>query len=65
MVIGLAKERFTKNLWTDRGGSGKPHLVTVKDQADQARYVAEFILECRETGNVAEVAGSFVPRLQP
>ena len=49
-VIGLAKERFTKNLWTDRAGSGMPLLVTVKDEADQARYVADTILECRERG---------------
>lgn len=49
-VIGLAKERFTKNLWTDRTGSAKPRLVTVRDEADQARYVADQVLECRETG---------------
>ncbi|MBI5922994.1 MAG: ATP-dependent helicase [Betaproteobacteria bacterium] len=49
-VIGLAEERFTKNLWTERIGSGKPRLVSVKDEADQARYVAEQVLECREGG---------------
>jgi DNA helicase-2/ATP-dependent DNA helicase PcrA len=49
-VIGLAKERFTKNLWTDRAGSAKPKLVTVRDEADQARHVADSVLECRETG---------------
>jgi len=49
-VIGLARERFTKNLWTERVGSGKPLLVTVKDEADQAHYVANVVLECRERG---------------
>ena len=52
-VIGLARERFTKNLWTERGvgsGSGKPRLVSVRDEADQARYVAGHVLECRESG---------------
>ncbi|MBK8894857.1 MAG: ATP-dependent helicase [Propionivibrio sp.] len=49
-VIDLAKERFTKNLWTDRIGSAKPRLVTVRDEADQARYVADGILEMRESG---------------
>ncbi len=49
-VIGLASERFTKNLWTERKGSAKPRLVSVRDEADQARYVAEHVLECRETG---------------
>ena len=27
-VIGLAKERFTKNLWTDRVSTRKPQLVS-------------------------------------
>ena len=49
-VIGLAPERFTKNLWTERTSSVKPALVTVQDGADQARYVAERVLESRERG---------------
>ena len=49
-VIGEASERFTKNLWSERLSSEKPQLVTVKDEADQARYVVERILECREGG---------------
>jgi len=49
-VIGLASERFTKNLWTDRMSSEKPHLVAVRDEADQARCVAERILGYREEG---------------
>lgn len=49
-VIGLARERFTKNLWTERASSDKPRLVTVGTEADQARYIADRILEDRETG---------------
>ena len=49
-VIGLARERFTKNLWTDRASSARPRLVTVRDEADQARCVAERVLEMRERG---------------
>ena len=49
-VIDLAAERFTKNLWTDRVSSAKPRLVTVRDEADQARCVAERVLEQRERG---------------
>lgn len=49
-VIDLAKERFTKNLWTERESAERPSLVTVRDEADQARYVAEEVLENRETG---------------
>ena len=50
-VIGLARERFTKNLWTERvvvraGRSSS----TVRDEADQARCVAERVLAQREQG---------------
>jgi DNA helicase II / ATP-dependent DNA helicase PcrA len=49
-VIGLARERFTKNLWTDRASSAKPRLVAVRDEADQARYIVEQVLANREEG---------------
>jgi DNA helicase II / ATP-dependent DNA helicase PcrA len=49
-VIDLARERFTKNLWTDRTSGSKPRLVTVRDEADQARCIVERILENRESG---------------
>jgi DNA helicase-2/ATP-dependent DNA helicase PcrA len=49
-VIGLAAERFTKNLWTDRRSAELPALVSVRDEADQARYVVERVLENREGG---------------
>jgi DNA helicase-2/ATP-dependent DNA helicase PcrA len=51
-VIGLAKERFTKNLWTDRASGTKPQLVTVRDESDQARCIVERILENREAGTL-------------
>lgn len=51
-VIGLAKERFTKNLWTERTTGAKPQLVTVRDEADQARFIVERILENRESGTL-------------
>ena len=51
-VIGLAKERFTKNLWTERTSTAKPQLVTVRDEADQARFIVERILEHRESGTL-------------
>ncbi|MDR3465540.1 MAG: ATP-dependent helicase [Xanthobacteraceae bacterium] len=49
-VIGLARERFTKNLWTERASARKPQLVAVRDEADQARYIVERVLETREQG---------------
>ena len=49
-VIGEALERFTKHLWTDRRSSERPLLVTVRDEAEQANYVCEKVLEEREQG---------------
>src|ERR1700694_3524079 len=51
-VIDLARERFTKNLWTDRISGAKPQLVSVRDEADQARFIVERILENRESGTL-------------
>jgi DNA helicase II / ATP-dependent DNA helicase PcrA len=51
-VIDLAKERFTKNLWTDRSSGAKPQLVTVRDDADQAGCIVERVLENRESGTL-------------
>src|SRR5205814_6760443 len=51
-VIDLARERFTKNLWTDRASSVKPRLVAVRDEADQARYVVDRVLASREEGSL-------------
>ena len=49
-VIGLASERYTKNLWTDKASAQKPRVVSVADEAAQARYVVEKVLEAREAG---------------
>jgi DNA helicase-2/ATP-dependent DNA helicase PcrA len=51
-VIDLARERFTKNLWTDRASGAKPQLVTVRDEAGQAGCIVERILENRESGTL-------------
>jgi DNA helicase-2/ATP-dependent DNA helicase PcrA len=49
-VIELARERYTKNLWTDRASEQRPMLVTVKDEIDQAAYIVEQVLANREIG---------------
>ena len=49
-VIGLATERFTKDLWTQRASTDRPLLVNVRDDADQASYIVERVLENREAG---------------
>ncbi len=51
-VIDLARERFTKNLWTERASEAKPRLVAVRDEADQARYIVERVLANREEGSL-------------
>jgi DNA helicase-2/ATP-dependent DNA helicase PcrA len=50
-VIDRAEERFTKNLWSERAGGECPQLVSVPDEAAQARYVVEKVLENREAGH--------------
>eukprot|EP01034_Spumella_vulgaris_P020952 gene20952-26871_t len=54
-VIELAKERFTKNLWTDRDSGAKPQLVAVRDETDQARCIVERILDADQRGGDAAV----------
>jgi DNA helicase II / ATP-dependent DNA helicase PcrA len=49
-VIEQADERFTKSLWSDRVSAERPRLVSVRDEVDQARYVAGKVLEQREAG---------------
>jgi DNA helicase II / ATP-dependent DNA helicase PcrA len=49
-VIGLAAERFTKNLKSNRASAERPYLISVQDEADQARYVVEQVLHNRECG---------------
>jgi ATP-dependent DNA helicase UvrD/PcrA len=49
-VIKFAKERYTKNLRSDRRSKQKPFLTAVADEAAQAGFVAQQILESREAG---------------
>ena len=49
-VIARAAERHAKTLWTDREASQRPELVNVSDEAGQARWVADQVLERREEG---------------
>jgi DNA helicase-2/ATP-dependent DNA helicase PcrA len=49
-VIGLARERFTKSLRSQRTAGEKPALVSVLDDVGQANFVAETILGNREEG---------------
>jgi len=49
-VIAAALERHAKTLWTDKTGSGKPQLVLIPDETEQARWVCNRVLEQREAG---------------
>ena len=40
-MIALAKERFTKDLWSDRSSAEKPALVTVRDTQPSAPFARE------------------------
>ncbi len=49
-VITQAKERYSKDLWSERVAVDKPRLVSVRDDVDQANYVVEQVLARREGG---------------
>ncbi|RYF33940.1 MAG: ATP-dependent helicase [Comamonadaceae bacterium] len=49
-VIAQASERHAKTLWTDKPSAGRPQLVLVPDEAQQATWVADRVLAHREGG---------------
>jgi DNA helicase-2/ATP-dependent DNA helicase PcrA len=49
-VIGLARERYRKNLWSERADGQRPAMVTCEDETSQTEYVVGRILEHREEG---------------
>jgi DNA helicase-2/ATP-dependent DNA helicase PcrA len=49
-VIGLACERFTKNLFSSKASRQKPFLITAEDERAQVDYVVGQILAQRESG---------------
>jgi DNA helicase-2/ATP-dependent DNA helicase PcrA len=49
-VIGQARERHAKNLFSDKASSHKAQIVLVPDEAQQARWVADEVLRRREGG---------------
>jgi DNA helicase-2/ATP-dependent DNA helicase PcrA len=59
-VIARAAERFSKSLWTRRGGGERPWLVTARDEQQQTRFVVDRILELHERGTpLGEIAVLF------
>ena len=49
-VMEYSKERYVKQLWSDRRSKQKPFLTRVLDEAAQAKFVAQEILAAREEG---------------
>lgn len=49
-LIAEANERHPKRLWSALPGGARPQLVTVADEAAQARWVADEVLRQRESG---------------
>ena len=49
-LMAQAAESYAKRLWTTRGGGERPWLVSVPDEAAQATWVADQVLEHRERG---------------
>ena len=49
-IIALANERYTKDLWSTRGGEQKPLLITCEREEEQTGYVVRKILEHYEQG---------------
>ena len=64
-VIELAQERYTKNLWSDESPPSVRVWSASRDEADQARYVVEKVLEGARAGHGAQVAGGAVSRRAP
>lgn len=49
-VIAEAADTFPKRLWSDRAAGARPSLVTCVDEAAQADFVCDNVLEMRERG---------------
>ena len=49
-VIALASERHAKTMWSDAAAAERPSLVWVADESEQASWVAERVLQLRESG---------------
>jgi DNA helicase-2/ATP-dependent DNA helicase PcrA len=49
-VIAQAAERHAKTMWSDTASSERPSLIWVAGESEQAAWVAERVLQLRETG---------------
>ncbi len=49
-IIKNASEKYSKNLFTNRGGGNLPHIVAAGTENLQSKYIVEKVLELREEG---------------
>ena len=49
-LISRSRERYSKQLWTERTGGEAPWLVTVRDEHEQTRFVVDRLLELHDEG---------------
>lgn len=49
-VIAQARDRFAKNLWSERTSGQQPVLLSCEDEEDQSFFLIERMLEHREAG---------------
>lgn len=49
-LISRSRERYSKQLWTERSGGEAPWLVTVRDEHEQTRFVVDRLLELHDEG---------------
>ncbi|MDJ0923629.1 MAG: ATP-dependent helicase [Acidimicrobiia bacterium] len=49
-VIAAATDTFPKRLWSNRPNGARPRMVTCTDEAAQAEYICDRVLEMRELG---------------
>jgi DNA helicase-2/ATP-dependent DNA helicase PcrA len=49
-MISRSRERYSKQLWTERSGGEAPWLVTVRDEHEQTRFVVDRMLQLHDEG---------------
>jgi DNA helicase-2/ATP-dependent DNA helicase PcrA len=49
-LIARSRERYSKQLWTDRTGGEAPWLVTLRDEHEQTTFVVDRILQLHDEG---------------
>ncbi len=49
-LISRSRERYSKQLWTERTGGEPPWLVTLRDEHEQTKFVVDRVLQLHDEG---------------